>query len=117
MLSCSCEFDGDGRWYLFPNDFTALNTKRRRRCCSCKEFIAIGSTCVELERYRSPVSDIEERICGDEIHLASRWLCEKCGEIFFNLDAPGYCYLLGDSLQDNLRDYWDITGFKKNELQ
>jgi hypothetical protein len=44
--------------------------------------------------------------------MAPWWLCEKCSEIYLNLDAIGYCYMAGDDLRDNLRDYWDLTGFK-----
>ena len=105
MLSCSCDYDDDGWWYLHPNDFTILTTKTRRRCCSCDKKTNIGQTCVELERYRHPVNDIEERICGDEVQLASWWLCEWCGEMFFTLDALGFCYVAGDSMEENLKDY------------
>ena len=111
MLACSCNYDSDGWWYYHPHDFTILQTKRRRRCCSCASQIEIGATCVELERYRSPNTDIEERIYGDEVPMASWWLCEWCGEMFFNLDALGYCYWAGDSLIDNLMEYWELTGF------
>lgn len=115
-LSCSCNFDGDGWWYLIPRDFTTLSTTRRRRCCSCKKPINVGSICVELDRYRSPRTDIEERICGSEINLVSWWLCEWCGEMFFNFDVLGYCYMAGDDLRENLRDYWKLTGFKPDNL-
>lgn len=66
-----------------------------------------------FERYRSPLSDIEERIQGDEVSLADWYLCESCGEIFLNLNAIGYCYYLGDDIRENLKEYWDLTGFIK----
>ncbi len=111
MLSCSCDSDGDGWWYLPPNDFTTLNTARRRRCCSCHKLIDTGAVCVELDRQHSPRTDIEERIWGDEVQLASWWLCEWCGEMLFNFDALGFCYYAGDSMEENLKEYWDLTGF------
>lgn len=113
MLSCSCSDDFDSWWYLGPNDFTVLNTSRRKRCCSCKKLIDIGSQCVELQRYRSPLSDIEEQIYFDEVPIASWWLCEWCGEMYFNFEALGYCYYAGDSLNEMLKEYWELTGFKQ----
>lgn len=112
MLSCYCpDIDNCDWWYIAPHDFIVLDTKRRRRCCSCKNLIDIGANCVRLDRYRGPLTDIQEIICGDEIPLAPWWLCERCGEIYFNLDDIGYCYIAGDSLENNLKEYWDLTGF------
>jgi len=81
--------------------------------------IEIGNLCLAFERYRSPLSDIEERIFGDEVRLVDWYLCESCGEIFLNLNALEYCYYLGDDLRENLQDYWDLTGFNpaKYELK
>jgi len=111
MLSCSCAYD-DGGWYYYSTDkFNTLNSTRRKRCCSCNELIDIGSQCVEFDRYRSPYSDIEERIWGDEVGLASWYMCEKCGEIYLNLSSIGYCIMLGNNIKEDLEDYWDITGF------
>ena len=112
MLSCSCNYDDDGWWYRTPNDFTTLNATRRKRCCSCKKLVDIGAVCVRLDRARSANTDIEERIWGDsEIPLAPWWLCEWCAEMFFNLDALGYCYYAGDDLREQLKEYWNLTGF------
>jgi len=112
MLSCSCDA-GDSSWYYVPpNDFSTLTTKQRRRCCSCKKPIDVGSVCARFDRYRSPLNDIEERICGDEICLASKYMCEWCGEMYFNLDAIGYCHWLGDSIPDSMEEYWHLSGFK-----
>jgi len=112
MLSCSCDFDSDGWYYYPPDDFSTFNRKRRKRCCSCNNLIDISASCVEFGRYRSPVSYIEERIYGGEVELASWYLCEWCGEMFFNLEARGYCMFLGDRMKENIEDYWNMTGFK-----
>jgi len=118
MLSCSCDFTGGGQWYYYPpDDLTIFDQKRRKRCCSCRELIAIGSQCMKFSRCREPRSDIEEEIYGDEVKLASWYLCESCSEIYLNLTAFGYCYYPGDDLRENLRDYWELTGFKpKKEM-
>jgi len=113
-LSCSYDFAMDGWWYEIQNqsDFKPLNTTKRKRCASCKTLIDINSDCIKFQRFRSPVTDIEERICDDAVQLANWYLCESCGEIYLNLEAIGYCYFLGDDLRQNLRDYWDLTEFE-----
>ena len=113
MLSCSCgEYDGEGWWYYPPNDFSVFARNRRKRCCSCNELINIDAQCVEFTRNRECNSDIEENVWGDEVGLASWFMCEWCGEMYFNLESLGYCIFLGDSMKENLEDYWDMTGFK-----
>lgn len=112
MLSCSCDFDNDGWYYYPPNNFSLFSHKHRKCCCSCNKLIDIGAQCVEFDRYRSAITEVEESICGDEINLASWFMCEWCGEMFFNLESLGYCLILGDSMKENLEDYWNMTGFK-----
>jgi len=112
-LTCNCDFDPKGWWYeIRSKDFETLKTKKRKRCASCKNLIDVDSDCIKFQRFRSPYTDIEERICGDVIQRADRYLCESCGEIYLNLNDLGYCYFLGDDLRENLRDYWELTGFK-----
>jgi hypothetical protein len=111
MLSCSCDYDDSDRWYYIPDNFSTFTKKRRKRCCSCNTLIDINSQCVEFDRNRAPVSEIEERIMGSEISLANWFMCEKCGEIFLNLSALGYCINLDKNMQEYLEDYWDLTGF------
>lgn len=113
-LSCTCaEWEGDGWAWRCDNDFTVLEGKRRKRCCSCKDMISIGAQCVELKRIRYPRTEVEERILGEcaETQMASWYLCENCGEIYLNLDALGYCYNIGDDLREDLKEYHAVTGF------
>ncbi len=118
MLSCTCsEWDGDpgSWWYFIPNDFVQLNTKRRKRCSSCKELIDIGADCLEFERERYPYTDIEEKISGSEIDMPPLWMCEKCGEIYLNLQDIGYCLGPQDDMREALVKYHELTGFKVME--
>ena len=111
-LSCSCNYvDGDW-WYEGPDDFTTLTTKRRKRCCSCKELIDVESECVRFDRYRDPNSEIEENIYGTSVYMAAWYMCETCGEIYCNLTELGYCIYLGDSMTESLKEYHEMTGFK-----
>ena len=112
MLSCSCNDDYEwDKWYMPPSDFTKFNGARRKRCISCRELIDFNTDCIKFENYRSPTSDIEERIWGHEVQLADSYACEKCGEIFLNLEELGYCVNLGDNFIEALKEYWELTGF------
>ena len=114
-LSCTClEWDGDPDqwWYIPANKFEEFKAKKRKRCCSCKELIDIGSDCLCFDRFRESRSYIEENIWGDEVQLASWYMCEKCGEIYLNLESIGYCLNLGDNMVDCLAEYHELTGFK-----
>ena len=97
-LSCECYDDdyGDGWFFYKPDDYSTLKTKRARRCCSCGDRIAVGDTVVEFERARGPRNDIEDRIYGEgnDIELASWFMCEGCGDQYFNLAELGYCITL-----------------------
>jgi predicted RNA-binding Zn-ribbon protein involved in translation (DUF1610 family) len=117
ILSCECpDWEGDpGTWaYIVPDDFSRLETKRRRRCSSCKDLINIGSECLRFERIRAPYTDIEAEIVGDdaEIPMSPFYQCEKCGEIYFNLNAIGYCISPDSNMEELLKEYWEMTGFK-----
>ena len=112
MLSCSCLDPEDCDWYFFvPGDFTKLETKRRKRCCSCRKLIDIGAECLELERVRPTNTDIEERIYGEEISLASWYMCRWCGEMFLTFSEHGFCPNPADNMFENLKDYWEMNGY------
>lgn len=114
MLSCSCSDDLDW-WYHPPNDFVKFNATRNKRCVSCKQFVGFYADCLEFSCFRKPYSFIEECIYGDEVQLANQYLCESCGEIFLNLEALGYCMNLGDNLKEDLKEYWQLTGFNRKD--
>lgn len=109
-LSCYCDFDSeDADWfYTVANNFSVLDTKRSRKCCSCKTKINPGDTALEVYRNRSP-SDrcnyIEESIYGDEVPLASWYMCEACGGLHFAVEDLGMCYAIGESIKDQIREF------------
>jgi hypothetical protein len=115
-LSCSCgEWDGIGWSYYLPNWFTKLKTKRRKRCCSCKELINLGSNVLQFHRFRYFQDKVEERIYGyeTEIPIANWYMCEECGEIFLNLLELNFCLHIEDNMKDNLKEYHDMYGNDK----
>ncbi len=103
-LSCSCDYDWEpepGAWEFDREqdvDFEPLQTSKRKRCVSCRELIGIGDLCLRFPRYRHPYTEIEARIYGVDfeyfeepvIKKAPIFQCEKCGEIYLNLQSVGF---------------------------
>ena len=125
-LSCSCDWDWEpdpGGWCFDPFwlekiDFEPLEGKKRRRCASCGKLINIGSPCIKHSRSRYPYTDAEARISAgysdledamcDEpsIKMADLVQCEKCGEIWLNLQSVGFeCLTPTEDMQEALKDY------------
>ena len=105
-ISCSCGGGSDYPWYYMPpNDYSKLDTPKRKRCKSCGELIDKGATCGKFVRFREPNDDIEERIHGDEVYLAPWFMCEDCTDFFFSLEELGYCIVMdGMPLKEMWRD-------------
>lgn len=78
-----------------------LNTKRSRKCCSCGCTIKPGEVVAEFLRTKRPENDIEERIYGDEVPLATWFMCEECGGLFMAIEDQGFCISLtkGESMR------------------
>lgn len=113
-LSCVCyEWDMEpGSWmYHPPQDFSTFQAKKRKRCVSCNVLIEIWADCLKFDRTRSPYTEVEERIMGDEILISPLFMCETCGEIYLNLQDIGYCLNLGDDMRSCLKEYHELTGF------
>ena len=127
-LSCSCDWGdwepepGDWQidWHESPDDFEPLKSKKRQRCKSCNTLIDVGSMSIRFERARYPYSEVEARIIGfywdnweePTIKIAPVYICEKCGEIYLNLSSLGYCVSIGHNIKDDLKEYWELTGFQ-----
>lgn len=109
MLSCACEPDDnyEGPVYFIPSNYSELKTKKRKRCVSCNSLIDINSKCAIFEIRRLPNSYIEERIYGEghDVPMASKYMCECCADIFFNLYELGFCIDINDNMNDLLEEY------------
>lgn len=116
-ISCYCGDDFDF-YFSIPDDFSLMpKFARRRRCASCKKLIDAEAVVLKLDSSRQPRCDFEENFYGDEVPLAPKFLCERCGEILMNLHAAGLCVTLDDNLENDLRKYWDMTGFDPQKYQ
>ena len=110
-LSCSCPEIDDAEWYFYaPEDFSILETKRSRRCSSCKCLIKPKSECIRFERFRYHRDEIEEKIYGDgeEIPIPPWFMCSDCGEQFLNLHAYGYCIDPSENMFDLLKEHREL---------
>lgn len=104
-LSCTCnDYDGDGWFYTYSKDFSVLQTKRSRKCCSCQTKIKPGDDCMKFDRARNPQSDVEDSIYGDEVPLASWYMCESCGGVFLSAIELGMCFDLDGNIKHQVRE-------------
>jgi len=104
-MSLSCECDTDHDWfYDSPDDYSTLETSRRKRCISCNNLIDLGAVCVAFPSYRFARDDVEERIYGEEeeIYTATKYMCEECGDLYFSLFELGFCISIGDESMEQL---------------
>lgn len=96
-LSCECDFDVSKDWHYYPpTEYLEMpKYSRRKKCCSCGEFICAGDLCTEFCRYR-PATEWEDINLGeDEIELAPWHMCEECSDLYFSLAELGFCIFLG----------------------
>ncbi len=110
-MSLTCECNDDYDWYYdTPNDYSLLETSRRKRCVSCAQLINIGAVVTKFTSWRRPTSDIEERIYGDEVRMAAKFMCEECSDLFFSLHELGFCITISDSMHNLVAEYREIYG-------
>ncbi len=115
MLSCDCDYGDDVEWWFDDSGEVApLATKRMRRCCSCKDRIAVGEDCKPFIRWRN-ISDYSDhevlvRIYGEggEYPLPTWYLCDRCAGLYESLDDLGFCGLLGQDLREMCREYAEM---------
>lgn len=109
-LSCSCgdidPSDYDWCWVDHSN-FKLMGLRdRRKRCCSCNELINSIDEVIEFYRRRATKNDIEENIYGEEVPLASSFMCEECSGLYLALDELGYgCLDISQPMKDYIVEY------------
>lgn len=114
MLTCSCDNDDAEWWYDDHKEVGPLATKRMRRCCSCKDRIAVGDDCKPFPRWRSVSEycdhEVVVRIYGEggEMPMATWYLCDRCAGLYESLNSLGFCDLLGQDLRETCREYAEM---------
>lgn len=116
-LSCSCEYypEAGSVMWEWPTDYTPLNTKRSRNCCSCGDKIATGSLVAAFHRYKVPEYQIEINLYGEDgdqgPHRATQYHCERCADLMFSLLDLGFeCISIYDDMRGLGKEYANIYG-------
>ena len=111
-LSCECDSDwypepGDWYWSGSASDYEAMPLKRGKKCCSCGKIIKPGDISIHHPRVKCPDTDVEINIYGEdgEIPIAPDRMCENCADLFFSLDALGYCVNPREDMRELVKDY------------
>ncbi len=111
-LACDCDTDwypdpGDWKWYGSTGEYVPLPFKRRVRCCTCNELIDVGALALAHQRFQVPKTDVQIAIYGEdgEMPIPSRWMCERCGDLFLSLEELGYCVNPADDMRDLAEEY------------
>lgn len=99
-LSCEC-IDEHDWYYTTPDNYTTLDTKRRKRCVSCKVLIELNSISLRFYCYR-----VDED--GREEPLAFSYMCEACSDLFLSLDELGFCLNLGEDMRELIKQYHEV---------
>lgn len=109
-LTCHCPDDGMSWWYYGEGsgEVSPLNTKRARRCSSCRQKIAVGDDCMRFSCFRSPNDEIEERIHGEEVRIAPKFLCDRCAGLYESLSSLGFCLDITESMVDLCKQYAEM---------
>ena len=112
-LSCECEWELEPgqTCYWPPDDYSVLKTSKRKRCQSCNQLIDIGTVVGRFIRCKEPDNDVDEQIygiCEDiglGIPMADHYLCEECMDLYYSLDALGFCGQLYENQRDLVAEY------------
>ena len=108
-LTCSVyDYDFDS-WYFYPpENYTKFDGARRKRC-SCGEMISTGDICTKFECYRPINTFIEECIYGEERPLASKYLCERCSDLYFSFQDLGFVAVCPtENMLELAKEYFEI---------
>ena len=105
-ISCAIECDGAAWWWSFGLRLFVYDKNRGKRCCSCGSMVRRDARFMRIDRWRACVSDIEERIYGDEFPLSAWVVCEQCAPILVKLSKMNVDVDLGGSnLHDLLSEF------------
>ena len=114
-LTCYCDWEGDidTIWFEPPDDYSKLNTKRRKRCSSCGDLIDVGAIVIEWRRWRHPQDDVQLNIYAEdaELDLAPAYNCERCADLYWSLQDLGFECVLGDEdMVELVKEYAETYG-------
>lgn len=108
-LACGCSDDYE--WFFYPpTDYSMFPANGKRKRCSCGALIEHGSVCVRFDCFKTPANEIENHIYGDEVPMAPKWLCERCGDLYFSFLELGYeCVQPEEDMTELAAEYADLN--------
>ncbi|MBU2793945.1 hypothetical protein HAQ01_11190 [Acidithiobacillus thiooxidans] len=117
-ISCAIEWDGKAWWWSTDMRLLSYDMRphppsrfRAKQCCSCGDLVLRSAKYIQVERWRDCANEIEERICGDEVPLASWFVCESCAPIFVKLHDMNVDVDLGNcNFHDLLGEFEALYG-------
>jgi len=105
-LYCAIDSDGDYSWWYNPAaDLAPLATKRMRRCSSCGTRLAVEDPARAFHCWKSPETELEERIHGDEVPLRTRYMCETCSDLYDSIAELKFCCDIDANLRRQIAEY------------
>lgn len=107
-LSCSCDSGDDyDQFYMVDNNFSVLNTKRGRKCSSCRTRLVPGDKVLRINVFRHPNCDIEDSIYGEggEVQLRTRYHCADCGAISLAVSMRNMCMEIDENIHRQFDEF------------
>jgi hypothetical protein len=64
--------------------------------------------------YFAAYPSIKEKIYGEgnEVPMTPKWMCERCGDLYFSLTELGFCVSLDDDMRELVKEYAETYGRK-----
>ena len=98
-MSLSCSADGDYDYMVeFPEHLSV--SPGTLICPECKKLIYPGTPHYLVEHSRQADMDHPYLWEGDDIVVATREVCEECGDLAQSWLELGYCWTIGDLRSD-----------------
>lgn len=116
-LSCDCDYF---YYYSVPDDDFSKSQKDCK-CNSCKKKIKAGETVLKFTCWRlaNPYSenpiDIQAYENSEDVYLLDVFHCERCGEIYLNLQYIGYFVYSNDYMPGVLYGYSKMIEFNSEK--
>lgn len=118
-LTCDCDYDPEPGMvcWSWSNDYSVLETKTSRTCCSCGTKLVPGDLVAAYPRFKIPEYDIEINIYGewgdDGPSRATWYHCEECADLALSLRELGFCFDISDNMRGLTREYAEMYGTKE----
>lgn len=109
-MPLSCMYDMDEFDYFVNPDDDFSIAKQDCKCNSCGKKIKAGETVLKFTCFTHDEY-------GGEVAMPDEFHCERCGEIYLNLQEIDYCLYSNEYMPGLLKDYQKMTGFNPKKYR